>query len=260
MAGVVKRAGIAATLAVLAALVPARAEARGCREVSDIVGEEKCTRYGAGWAIEGELPFVFHFGMRYADLSTSNTTFTEDNDKRGRPAGYNSFRYSGDALGAKSLATLGASGGFSFFLYDQLYMGFEGSFGVGSASTATFTTSNGVKLSRDDGLDVTVFQAGIPVGYRIPLGRAALRGEIMTGFADMQIDHRAEAVGLPSTVSASETRILIEPRIAADIWFTQHISFGVYGGMNVLDTDGRSRSLGISLAWHNRSFDGDTSF
>ena len=82
----------------------------------------------------------------------------------------------------------------------------------------------------------------------------------MTGFAETQIDHRADAAGLPSTMSASETRILVEPRLAADIWFTQHISFGVYGGMNVLDTDGRSRAFGISLAWHYRSFDGDTSF
>ena len=259
MAGVVKRASIVATLALLA-LLPRRAEARGCREVSDVVGEEKCTRYGAAWSIEGQLPFLFRFGMRYGELSTSSTSFSEDNDKQGRPAGYKSFAYSGDALGVKSLSTLGVDGGFSFFLHDQLYMGFEGSLGLGNASTATFTASNGVRLSRDSGVDLIVFHGGIPVGYRIPLGRAALRGEIMTGFAATQIDHRTDAVGLPSTVSASETRILVEPRLAADIWFTQHISFGFYGGVNVLDTDGRSRAFGISLAWHNRSFDGDTSF
>lgn len=254
-----RRTGIVAALALLL-LVPARAEARGCREVSDIVGEEKCTRYGGAWSLEGQLPFSFHFGMRYADLSTSSTNFTEDNDKKSRPPGYTSFSYRGDALGVKSLSTFGAAGGFGFFVYDQLYMGFEGSFGLGSVSTATFTASNGVKLSKDDGLDVTVFHGGIPVGYRIPLGRAALRGELMTGFVQTQIDHHVDAAGLPSTMSASETRILVEPRLAADIWFTQHITFGVYGGVNVLDTDGRSRAFGISLAWHNRSFDGDTSF
>ena len=251
----------AAAALALVVLAPSRAEARGCREVSDIVGEEKCTRYGGKWALEQEFGVSFDFGMRYSEISTSGSNFTEVNDKKGRPAGYQTFRYPGEALGVKSLSALGAAGGISLFLYHQLYMRFEGSLAFGSVSTASFTASNGVKLFKDDGLDVTMFQAGIiPVGYRIPLGRAALRGEVLTGFVQTQVDHRTEAAGLPSAVSASETRILIEPRLAGDIWFTQHISFGVYGGVNILDTDGRGRAFGITLAWHNRSFDGDTSF
>lgn len=263
MARVVRRILGGAPLVALVALVvlvPSRAEARGCREVSDVVGEEKCTRYGGLWSLEGQLPILSHFGMRYDELSTSGAGFSEQINKESRPPGYKAFSYQGDALGVKSLTTLGIDGGLSFFIYRQLYMGFEGSVGIGNVSTASFTASNGVKLFRDSGIDVVSIHGGIPVGYRIPLGRAALRTEIVTGFATIDVEHRTDTPGLPSTVTATQTRVVVEPRMAADIWFTQHISFGFYGGVNVLDFDGRSRGFGISLAWHNRSFDGDTSF
>jgi hypothetical protein len=252
----------AAFLVVLlvALCVPSRAFARGCTEVSDIVGEQRCRRFGSLWSIEGTVPIFFRFGMRYSELSTADTTFTEQINKQHRPDGYQPFRYPGEALGVKSLSGLGIEGGFGFFLYGQLYAGFEGAFTFGSATTASFTTSSGVKLGNDTGLDVNIFHGGIPIDYRIPLGRAALRSEVLMGIADTTVSHHVDSPGLPSTVTADEMRILIEPRIAAEIWFTQHIAFAAYGGMNVLDFDGRSRSLGVSLSWHFRSFDGDTSF
>jgi hypothetical protein len=244
----------------LVGLVPSRALASGCREVSDIVGEQHCNRYGSLWSLEQTVPMIFRFGMRYSQLSTADTTFTEQTAKQSRPDGYRAYRYPGEALGVKSLSGLGVDGGVGFFLYGQLYSGFEGSLTFGSASTASFTTASGVKLGQDSGLNVTIVHGGVPIGYRIPLGRAALRGEVMLGIAQTTVDHHVDAPGLPSTGSADETRGLVEPRIAAEIWFTQHIAFSVYGGTNVLDTDGRSRAFGISLAWHIRSFDGDTSF
>lgn len=250
---------LAVTLA-LVCLLPSRAEAKGCTEVSDIVGEQRCTRYGGAWSIEHSFPVNFHFGMRYSQVSTASTTFAEQINKQKRPSGYQAYRYSGESLGVKSLSGIGIDGGISFFLYRQLYMGMEGAYTLGTASTASFTTASGVKLFNDSGLNVSIFHGGLPIGYRIPLGRAALRGEVLTGIISTTVDHRVEAQGLPSTGSASETRLLVEPRLAADIWFTQHISFGAYGGVNVLDTDGRGRAFGISLAWHGRSFDGDTSF
>ena len=241
-------------------LSPSLARARGCSEVSDIVGEQQCTRYGRTWGIERQFPITSFFGMRYSELSTSNTTFEEQFKKQSRPDGYHAYSYPGEALGVKSLSALGAEGGFGFFLYGQLYMKLECALLFGTASTASFRTSSGVMLSKDDGINVMIFQGGLPIGYRIALGRAALRGEVMVGGASTSVYHHVDAPGLPSTGSASETRLLVEPRLAADIWFSQHISFGGYFGMNVLDTDGRSRGFGLALTWHNRSFDGDSSF
>jgi hypothetical protein len=241
-------------------LAPSVARARGCTEVTDIVGEQHCTKYGQSWGIERQFPITSFFGMRYSELSTGNTTFDEQTNKQTRPDGYQKYSYPGEALGVKSLAAAGMEGGFGFFLYGQLYMKVEGSFMFGSAKTASFRASNGVQLASDDGIDVTMVQGGLPIGYRIPLGRASIRAEMMVGVASTTISQRVDAQGLPSTVSSTETRFLLEPQVHADIWFSQHISFGGYVGMNVLDTDGRSRSFGFALTWHNRSFDGDTSF
>jgi hypothetical protein len=241
-------------------LCPAIARARGCTEVSDIVGEQRCTRYGRSWALERQFPITSFFGMRYSELSTSNTTFTEQLKKQSRPDGYHAYSYPGEALGVKSLSGLGIEGGFGAFLYGQLYMKAEGAVTLGTAPLASFRASNGVHLAKDDGINVMIFHGGLPIGYRVPLGRAAVRGEVMMGVATTNVDHRVDAPGLPSSGSASQTRFLVEPRLAADIWFSQHISFGGYFGMNVLDTDGRSRGFGFALTWHNRSFDGDSSF
>jgi hypothetical protein len=244
----------------LVTLAPSRALARGCTEVSDIVGEQRCSRFGRYWSIEQSVPVFFRFGLRYSELSTAGSTFKEQINKEHRPDGYSAYRYPGEALGVRSLSGLGIEGGFGFFVYGQLYMGLEGALTFGSATTASFKTASGVKLANDTGFDVNIFHGGFPVGYRIPLGRAALRAEVLTGIAETTVSHHVDAPGLPSTGTATEFRVLVEPRIAAEIWFTQHIAFAAYGGMNVLDFDGRSRSLGISLSWHLRSFDGDTSF
>jgi hypothetical protein len=251
---------LAAASVLFVLLSPSLAHARGCREVSDIVGEQKCTRYGQTWGIERQFPLTSYFGMRYSELSTANATFDEVTKKQSRPDGYHAYSYPGEALGVKSLSGIGIEGGFGLFLYGQLYMKFEGAVTWGTASTASFTASNGVKLSKDTGINVNLLQGGVPIGYRIPLGRAALRGELMLGAATATVDHHVDAQGLPTTGSASSTRFLVEPRLAGEIWFSQHISFGGYFGMNVLDTDWRSRGFGLSLTWHNRSFDGDSSF
>jgi hypothetical protein len=252
---------LGASFALVLVLLPTRAaHARGCTEVSDIVGEEKCSRFGDGWTLEGTFPISFRFGLRYSEVPVGGSTFSEQINKQKRPDGYVPYRYPGEALGVPSLSALGADGGFVVFLVHQLYAGMEGSFALGSASTASFTTTSGVALSDSKGLDVNIVHGGIPIGYRIPLGRAALRGEVMPGVVMMNVSHHVSAPGLPSDGSAWAMRPLLETRLAGDIWFTQHISFGVYGGVNVLDGDLHGRAFGASLAWHFRAFDGDSSF
>ena len=192
--------------------------------------------------------------------ATSDTTFTEDLKKQSRPPGYQAYHYQGESLGVKSLSGFGIEGGFGSFLYGQFYMRFEGALTFGTVSTSSFRTESGVKLLKDNGLNVSISHGGVPIGYRVALGRAALRGEVMLGLVNTTVSHRVEAPDLPPSGTASATRGLIEPRLAGDIWFSQYISFGVYGAMNLLDTDGRGRAFGLALMWHNRSFDGDTSF
>jgi hypothetical protein len=242
------RSSLALIAAVLAGacllFVPSRAEARGCTERSDIVGQQRCSRFGDFWSVESQsVPMLFRFGARYDELSTANTTFVEDT--RG-----SAYRYRGEALGVKSLTGVGVDGGVAYFLWKQMYLGVEGSVSLGSARIATFTTASGVTLSGDTGANINILHVGFPFGYRIPLGRASIRGELCTGLASITVHHQ--------TTSATEGRGLIEPRLAGDIWFTHHLSFGVYGGVNVLDADARSRSFGVSVTWYTLAFGDDT--
>ena len=249
---------IAASAFAVVAFAPSRAEAgKRCLEVSDVVGEQRCSRYGSTWAIENQLPITFRFGLRYGEVSTGGTTFREQFKRKNRPAGYQGYRFRGEALGVSSLSGLGTDGGLTLFVVGQLYLGLEGARSFGAVQTASFTTGN-VALSDARGIDVMLFHGGAPVGYRIPLGRVSLRGEVLFGGIGVTVSQSAKAAGLPRDVSASATRGLIEPRAAADVWLTQHVSFGAYAGVNLLDT--RARALGLSLTWHHRAFDGDMSF
>jgi len=249
-------------LAVVAAtflLSTKEAQARGCREVSDVVGEQKCTQYGAAWSVERALPFLYRFGFRYGEFSTADATFRESFKKKHRPAGYEGYRFNGDALGVPKLTAYGMDGGFLFNITGQLYMGLEGGLGFGTVDSRTFTTGAHT-LTNDTGVDVLMFHGGAPIGYRVPLGRASLRGEMFLGAVGVDVSHNVNAptiAGAPTSASSTALRWLVEPRIAADIWFTQHISFGVYGGVNLVDTN--ARSMGLILTFHNRAFDGEMS-
>lgn len=250
-----------ATLVVLLGVlfVSTTAHAKGCKEVSDVVGEQQCTRYGNNWSIERTFPITFRFGLRYSELSTSGAQFAEDYKKKRRPKGYKGYAFDGESLGVPKLYSYGFDGGFTFFIVGQLYAGLDGGIGFSKVRSNTINAGQ-FTLTDDSGVDVLTFHGGAPLGYRIPLGRASIRGEMFLGFTAVSVRHDVSAPGVngaPSSGAATAARWLVEPRIAADIWFTQHISFGAYGGVNIVD---KGRVLGLSLTWHHRAFDGDMAF
>lgn len=237
----------------------AQAHGRACVEVSDVVGDKKCSAYGDEWSIERKVPATFRFGMRYADFSVGGLGFDESFKRRNRPKGYSGYSYRGEALGLSTVSALGVDGGAAIYVWGQLYLGIEGGFSLGSTTTGSFQTS-GVALSDAAGIDVVMLHGGIPIGYRVPLGRASIRGEFLFGATGVSLTHDVRALvpeRAPAGGTTSAGRWLIEPRIAADVWFTQHISMGAYAGVNMLDYGGRV--FGISLTFHNRAFDGDMS-
>lgn len=227
---------------------------RSCVEVSDVVGERKCSRYGYDWSVEGRPAFVFRFGFRYAELSTDGMHFREAFKKGKRPPGYVGYSFDGAALGLPALTTFGPDGGVTFYLFDQLYLGVDVGLGFGSHHIAPFT-AGAFELREARGVDTIVVHGGVPLGYRMPLGLASLRPEIFFGGASASVFQNVRGPGSPGEGSASTGRGLIETRIAADLWLTQHLSFSAYGGVNVLD--GRSMAMGLTFSWHVRAFDGD---
>jgi hypothetical protein len=253
---VIRRSVVVAFTVVV--LGPATAEARDkkCVETGDTVGEKKCSRYGDAWAMERQSPLTFRFGFRYGEFTTDGAAFAESFKSRDRPRGYRGYRFRGQSLGVPSLGAFGGDGGATVFLVGQLYVGLETGFLLGAASTASFSTATH-GLRDDRGIDVMIVHAGAPIGYRIPLGRASLRGEVLAGGIVAGITQKVAAEGAPATATAWAARGLVEPRVAADVWFTQHISFGAYAGVNLVDAN--APAFGVSLTWHARAFDGDPS-
>lgn len=242
----------------------AHARGKSCVEVSDTVGETKCSRYGDTWSIERQLPLVSLFGLRYAEVNISDRSFVEAYKKRHRPKGYVPFKFKGSELGPNVLFTGGFDGGIHFFLVGQLYAGVETGVLFGSIETKRIAVPQGT-LRDAGGIDVIVVHGGAPIGYRIPLGRASIRTEVFFGGLMVDVSHKLDTTTtntdtpVSSTLNRTSTagRGVIEPRLAAELWLTQHLTFGAYAGANVLDSN--ARAFGVTLAWHGRAFDGDVS-
>lgn len=237
----------------------AQAEARGkkCVETGDTVGETTCRRYGSAWAIERETPLTARFGFRYGSFHTSGARFNDNTKKSQRRDGYKGYVFRGDALRVPTLTGFGPDGGVTVYVAGQLYVGAEAGFLFGSARTATFVAGDYELRDAGRGIDVMLWHAGIPVGYRIPLGRADLRAEVLGGGILGVVLHDISGPGAHESQASVAARWMLEPRVAADVWFTQHISFGAYAGLNVADTG--APAAGVSLAFHARAFDGDWS-
>jgi hypothetical protein len=242
---------------VLGILATSRVANAGCKEVSEYVGEQACARYGMGWSVEGRPNIDFRFGFRHAGFSTAGTTFKEIYDEEKRPQGYSGYRFSGEALGVRTLRVIGTDAAVMVYLAGQLYFGFDGGFGFASTDTASFSVGER-SFADARGIDVVLLHAGVPIGYRIPLGRASLRGEVLFGGTTAMVTQYLLTEGGPERQTAFATRALIEPRVAGDIWFTQHVTLGVYAGTNLFDPSG-GHAFGITLAWHIRAFNGDRS-
>src|SRR5262249_14334905 len=141
-----------------------------CVEVSDIVGAEKCRRYGDTWSVEGRWPLNFSFGARYSEFSPAGLRFQDRYNGNSIP-----YSFDGAALGVSRLAGMGIGGGLTFYVWGQMYTGMDGGLEWGSIESATIKAKYAI-LSNSSGLDVQLFHGGVPIGYRIPLGRASLRG------------------------------------------------------------------------------------
>src|SRR5262245_34346498 len=63
----------------------------------------------------------------------------------------------------------GVDGGFTVFVWNQLYLGIEAGVLIGSTPTKTIVTRFDTLLGATR-TDVLIVHGGVPVGYRVPLG------------------------------------------------------------------------------------------
>ncbi len=226
------------------------AQAKGCVEVSDIVGYEKCHRFGDGWAVERRWPIGLALTFPYQTFDPNGLDFSFQQGKNDP----NKFSLPGDKLGSTAFGTAGFNIRMEGFIWSWIYIGVEWGLGFGHNQISDFSAMVGNTPQNFTGSDAAVntvlFHGGGFAGLRIPLGRVSLRLE---GFAGGNM----ASINAHSTVgdySGSGGRGALMPRAAVDLWPSPNVTFSVYGGVNAIDT--RERTLGLMLEYHVRSFDG----
>ena len=237
-------------------LAPAAHARRTCQEVSDIVGRQKCTRYGWRWAIEDTLPITFGVGARYVAFSPVGHIFSGTLDKKLTLA---RFQYDGSALGESPIRSGGIGFRITGFVLPGLYAGLDYGIELGRNERAAFSAGGASFRSTQKVVDTSTFGGGAIVGLRLPLGRLSLRGELFLGGYAINL-YQAVVRGAfeNDSVAVGAGTWAVEPRAAVDLWATPWLTVSGTYGRNLVDHGSQAASL--LLTWHGRSFDGSYFF
>lgn len=227
---------------------------RHCTEVSDIVGYERCHRFGDGWSLERAPPFVLSLQLPYDSFDPGKLDFSAARQKNDP----NALSFGGKYLGTSALRTYGFGFRLEGFFLGPLYTGVSFALGWGSNSFSDVVgngdAAKGVSLSPAGGANTMSYSVGAVLGVRVPLGRVSFRLEGVAGGSGVDLSQHS-AIG---DYTASANKWLLEPRAMVDVWISPKVTLSAYGGFNALDTE--DRQFGLVLALHMRSYDGAFAF
>jgi len=212
----------------LVAVAP-RAEAKGCHEVSDVVGYHHCTRFANDWSRESDAPrlsvdfgwFYHRFTMLPFALDATRATDSSSD-----------FATTAHGVGVRVLGGIG----------HVLYTGLELDGGDND------TLPRPVGLQPTDGFYMSpnaVFGAHLFERVRI-----ALSTELAGGVRFDSVYTCAKCQG----PVASEWRRQLEARVRVDAFIHPHVSFGFSYGHSLLDAGDQMWMLSIGI--HGRTMDG----
>jgi hypothetical protein len=245
----VKQLWVALAVATLVLAASRTAHARGCHEVSDIVGYEKCNRFGNGWAVDRRPPLFVGLGFGHMLFDPNGVTFSQVRP-RGVPAdSTNDAQFDGSALGVGGLGTTALDFRVGGYFLGPLYLGVESQWGFGNNQFST-VSANGRTFAAASSFNTDMFSMGALLGVRLPLGRLSLRLEGYGGFRDVTVSADSGS----DNVSFQADRGILETRALVDVWVTPNVTLTVYGGTDALDT--RQDTMGLTIELHGRSFDG----
>jgi hypothetical protein len=241
------RAGVLACAVMAAGVAQAR-----CPDPDTLVVGDTCKQYGEDGASKwsaGEIPLVATLGLRSLSYAPSmGGTF--DGNVETSPLAYS---FPGQSLGSTSLRTYGMEAGLAWYPIPFAYVGLSLAFGMGQWSGAGFS-SNNLGISSRGSLDASMINYAALAGLRLPLGTMSLRGEMLLGGSSISIDQYAQNGNNQLTATASSTVLLLEPRVALDVWATPTLTVSLFGSMPSFDPD--AANAGIILSMHLRAFDG----
>jgi hypothetical protein len=233
-----------------AALVPRVAEARSksCQEVSDVVGEQQCTRYGYAWSVERMPGLSVGLGAFHREYEPSGHRFAVARTGKRQPT---LFRFDGDELDVDKLRATGAELRVSLAMNPYFYVGTD--VGVGAGPAPVRGAANVEWQATTKGSHIQSVW-GIHVGGRIPLGRVAFRIEALSGAHFVSLPARLQD---GSSASATAVRFIFEPRVWADVWLSSSWTLSPYVGAAAFS--GSEKTAGVMFTWHLKAFDGDFS-
>lgn len=220
-----------AIIIAVASLAARRAHAKGCTEVSDVVGYHHCTRFGVDWSRDADIP--------RADVEVSHYF----HHFLARPFGFDSAPL---VSGTAPVDFHGTSSGelwrVVFGLGPVLYVGGE----AGGAGLERRPLTLGTPVA--DGFELDGYVIGglhLYERYRVALStELAAGGQAYDFFACAQ-------KGCPDH---GEGRWALEARVRADVFVHPHLSLGIGFGRSLVAAD--DHLFTISLGIHGRAIDG----
>lgn len=236
-------------LAVLAIASPAAAH-NSCVEVSDVVGDRVCGRYGNGWSTERTFPLSLAAGFWMSHVEPRGRTWHGSPEK----SSSNGFGVAGSQMGMSAVDLFGVDFRFLGHPSAHTYLGIDWAFAMGAVDSAVAPTE-GYSFRDAKGPDFVHARTSFVLGGRIPLGRLSLRAETLIGLdvASLSVEVQ-KGDGQWTRGSITSVGLLLEPRVACDLWTGPWSTVSVWGGTNFLHPN--DRSMGFSFAIHGRAFDG----
>jgi hypothetical protein len=221
-----------------------------CREVSDVVGHERCGRFGQGWSGRATLPPLTAelglFARRLDAGVAASGVMDHDNG---------SFGYE-VAPGGGDRTASGVSLRLAMALPAHLYAGAEVEMGglvSGGAPDVAMTTVDGTGTPSMLARDKAIMGAAAVAGVRGRVGRVALAAEVVAGARDLSISVQSRDGACIRSRTHHRAAAFAEPRVRLDFWLTPWLTVAGTAGSEL---DGESRMLGAELSFHLRAFDG----
>lgn len=231
-------------IVLLMAFAETAAATNHCREVSEIVGRQRCQRFGDSWAVRNH-PVKLEAGLVVRNFNITPVeeagqvtfggtthTVTEDPANRSRTAVMGSMR---------------ATGRFGwFYLGGELEVG-----GIGRTQLADADSSPGtVTISRPTGS----YLAMRPIaGLRVTLWRISLSAELAPGLVNIAYNSTARFDGKREELPISSWRGELESRSRVDVFVFPRLSVGIGLGRSLRDDNGYS--LGLFVSGYERAKD-----
>ena len=213
---------------------PAIAHPRHCDEESDVVGYQRCSRFGTGWS--GERTLAWELGATMLRMPFDAVDRTVDAGHVIAPAGTAAV----SAIRLRNIYNLARH----FYIATELSLGKL----TGAPELVIEPAARDI-MSLDGGTHGTLFDGMLAAGTRASLGPVAVGSELAFG-PRVLIYSKADLPG----VLFGQGGVALEARVHASVWLSPHWSAGVMLATSVLERDDVSITCGLGL--HAFPFDG----